>query len=151
METQKNPMFVVVVGFIIAIGRLVFGKINNIPEDAILLIMAIVNYVALGFVLLFLHNDIVKVCGNNITKAGIDTARKKKGKAIINIFGCVFLCIYTGVGILYLLFCKTSDMNDAISIIALSISIAATGLSDRIGNTYYRLIIKLTKFKLRKR
>ena len=29
METQKNPMFVVVVGFIIAIGRLVFGKINN--------------------------------------------------------------------------------------------------------------------------
>lgn len=103
MVTQKNSMFVVVIGLIIAIGRLVLGNINNIPDEAILLIMAIVNYIALGFVLLFLHNDIIKICGNNIEKAGIDTAKKKKRKSIINVFSSVFLCIYAFIGILYLL------------------------------------------------
>lgn len=39
---------------------------------------------------------------------------------------------------------ETSDMNDAISILALAVSIATTGLSIKISNIYYRLIIKLT-------
>ncbi len=140
-------MFIVVIGFIIAIGRLILGSISNISDDAILLIMAIVNYIALGFVLLFLHNDIVTICYDNITKAGIDTAKKKRRKAITNVFSGIFLCIYFVGGILYLLFYKTSDMNDAISILALAISIATTGLSIKIGNLYYKLIIKLSGFK----
>ena len=143
-------MFIVVVGFIIAIGRLILGSISNISDDVILLIMAIVNYIALGFVLLFLHNDIVTICYTKITEAGIDTAKKKKRRFITNTFSGIYLCIYCVVGILYLFLLKTSDMNDAISILALAISIATTELGIKIGNLHYKLIIKLSNFKLKK-
>ena len=144
--SKKNPLFIIITGVIIAIGRLYLGS-NNIPKEAILIVMAIVNYVALGFVILFLSLDVDKYCYDKIDKAGIGTKekskRKEKRKFISSILSGILLLLYLGFGYFYISKLKSENMNDFISIIALSISIAANGLVSKLGVLYYDSIIKL--------
>lgn len=144
---NRNSMFIVVTGFIISLSRILFGKIepslNN--DNYILIIMAVVNYIALGFVLLFLYNAFCQKCKNKISSSGLDTTLKKNCNKMIFVFSSILLTLYLIVGILYMTVYKTSDLNDAISIIALAISIATNGLVDDYSDSYYKIVLRIAK------
>lgn len=148
--TKKNPIFIITTGFIIAIGRLSISNIGN-SKGVILIVMAIVNYVALGFVLLFLCLDIDNYCCDKIDNAGIETkikrARKGKRNFISSIVRILLLLLYLIIGYLYVDKFRSENINDIISIVALSISIASNGLVGELGNLYYKLVINLSTEK----
>ena len=139
-------MFIIITGIIIASSRLMLGYIESSTQkdEAVLIIMAVVNYIALAFVILFLNNDLISYCKEKINKAGIDTNEKKKRKGIIYILSAIYLFIYFILGMLYIVYLKTNDLNDAISIIALTFSIATNGLKDDLSPLYYKFISNLS-------
>lgn len=142
MKSQGNAGFVAITGIIIAFCRLILGNIASITDDVILAVMALVNYVALGFVLLFLHNDIISTCLINIDSSGISTKEKTRAKGFIKIVSVVFLIAYLVIGIIYTAFSKSSNWNDAISIFALALSIASSGLAKTYSSWYYKFLIR---------
>lgn len=139
-------MFIIITGILIAVGRLILGRIENSSQkdQAVLIVMALVNYIALAFVFMFMCKDLNDYCNEKIDKAGIDTDQKRYRKRIAFILSVIYLCIYLIMGLLYILFFKSGDLNDAISIIALALSIATNGLRDAFGPFYYKFIIKLS-------
>lgn len=148
---NKNSMFIVATGIILSIGRFLLGMIDKASEDskAILVVMALVNYIALGVVFLFLYNEFYKKCRNKIDSSGVTTSIKKKSKKVITIFSAILTIVYLLVGIIYVAWLKTSDLNDVISILALSVSIATNGLIDNYGDDFYKLVLRITKFSLK--
>ncbi len=146
MKKQSNAMFIIVTGVIIGIGRLMLGCIGNSTQkdEAILIVMAIVNYIALAFVLLFVNKDLNSYCDQMIDKAGLDTGKKRNRKRAIHILSAIYLCIYLVVGMLYIVFFKSNDRNDTISIIALAISIATNSLKEDFSPLYYKFIVKVS-------
>lgn len=144
---NRNSMFIVFTGIIISLSRFLLGTIEtSINDDKhILIIMAVVNYVALGFVLLFLYNGLCKECKDKISSCGLETAVKKKCHSIVFIFSAILLTTYLVLGVLYMTLFKTNDLNDVISIMALAISIATNGLVDDYAEGYYKLILKIVK------
>ena len=142
---NKNSMFIVCTGIIISISRFLLGRVTAIDTQHILIVMAVVNYVALGFVLLFLYNELNKRCKDKISFSGLDTSTKKKCNSVIFIFSAILLVLYLSFGIIYMICLKSNDLNDVISIIALSISIATNGLVDDYYNGYYRLVLSTAK------
>ena len=146
MKRQNNSMFIIITGVIIAASRLMLGCIKDSTQkdQAVLIVMAVVNYIALAFVLLFINNDVISYCKEKIDKAGLDTNIKKNRKKIINTLSTIYLCIYFIVGILYIVYLKSSDLNDAISIIALVFSIATNGLVNDFSPLYYKFIVNLS-------
>lgn len=145
MKTPRNSVFIIFTGVLIAITRFILGKIDDIPDSVLLLIMALINYVAFGFVLLFLYRDIIQRCRISLQNAGIITAQKKKANIIVSFLSSILSLLYLCMGMLYIIYLKSSDLNDAISIIALAISIASSGLTEICSQLFYKLIIKLSK------
>lgn len=148
-SNNKNSMFIVFTGLIIAVGRFLLGGIDVIANDDqhILIVMALVNYIALGFVLLLLYNDFCKKCKEKINSFGIETSVKKKCNNVFFIFSAVLLSVYLIFGILYMVILKTADLNDAISILALALSIATNGLVNDYADNYYKWVLKIAKKK----
>ena len=146
MYKQKNPGFIICTGIIIAIGRFLLGL--NDPSNNTLLVMAIVNYVAFGFVILFLYNDLERRCLEKITKAGTDTNTKHNRRLVTKIVSLVLLVIYLIFGGYYLIKLKSNSLNDVISIVALSISIAANDLVEKYSDTYFNFIVWVTTKKM---
>lgn len=148
MKNQNSSMFIIFTGVIIAVGRLVLGNVeSSFPKDiAVLVVMAVVNYIALAFVLLFINYDLINYCNEKIEKAGIDTKQKKNRKKILYLLSVIYLCIYLTIGMLYVIYLKSNDLNDAISIIALALSIASNGLKDNFSPIYYKFIVSLSSF-----
>ena len=147
-SSNKNLMFIVVTGIIIAVSRFLLGKVKNIlfiKDQYVLIVMAVVNYIALGVVLLFLYNELYKRCKNKITFAGLNTAIKKKCNNVMSVISMFLLVMYLLIGTLYMIVLKTSDLNDVISILALAISIATNGLIDDYSNEFYKMILKIAK------
>ncbi len=147
-SSNKNSMFIVVTGIIIAVSRFLLGKVKNIlfiKDQYVLIVMAVVNYIALGVVLLFLYNELYKRCKNKITSAGLNTAIKKKSNNVMSVISMFLLVVYLLIGTLYMIVLKTSDLNDVISILALAISIATNGLIDDYSNEFYKMILKIAK------
>ena len=142
---NKNSMFIVSTGIIIAISRFLLGHIISTDTQHILIVMAVVNYVALGFVLLFLYNELYRRCKDKISSSGLDTLTKKKCNSVVFTFSVTLLVLYLSFGIIYMICLKSNDLNDVISIIALSISIATNGLVDDYYNSYYRLVLNIAK------
>lgn len=149
---NRNSMFIIFTGIIIALGRFLLGTIKSPlnSDDSILIIMAVVNYVALGFVLLFLYNEFCQRCKNKISTCGLGTEMKKKCNNIVFTFSTVLIIIYLLFGILYMMFFKTSGLNDVLSILALATSIATNGLVCDYGDDYYKLVLKISKTKFKK-
>lgn len=152
-KKSKNSMFIVFTGIIIAVCRFILGNIETATSDDshILIVMAVVNYIALGFVLLFLYNDFCNICKENVNMRGLDSTLKKRCNLIIFICSFILLFLYLLFGILYVLVFKSSDLNDVLSIIALAISIATNGLLEEYKNSYYRFIVKISKLSLNKK
>lgn len=146
MKKNNNSMFIVISGIIISVSRIILGKIENTPAKdlAILVIMAVINCVAFGFVILLLLNDLNEYVNEKLTKSGMETTKKKRCKRLMYITSFIFLSLYLIFGILYLLYFKSSNLNDAFSILALAISIATNGLVNGFKLTYYNIIIKLS-------
>ena len=147
MKRQNNSMFIIITGVIIAASRLMLGCIKDSTQkdQAVLIVMAVVNYIALGVVLLFLYNELYKRCKNKITFAGLNTAIKKKCNNVMSVISMFLLVMYLLIGTLYMIVLKTSDLNDVISILALAISIATNGLIDDYSNEFYKMILKIAK------
>lgn len=149
---KSNSIFIIFTGILISLSRLILERITDIKDNGyILVIMAVVNYVALGFVFLFLRNDFNKECMEKINSVALDTPLKKKCYFVISLLDWIFLIIYLVMGISYINYLKSSAYNDVISIIALSISIANNGLINDFANTYYKAILYIAKDSLKKR
>lgn len=150
MSKNRNSLFIVFTGIIIAVCRFILGSIETKAGDDyhILIIMAVVNYVALGFVLLFLYNDFYTTCNCNISERGLDTALKKSCRSVMFMYSSILLISYLILGILYMQIFKSADLNDVISIVALALSIATNGLIDDYKDSYYKLVIKTAKISI---
>lgn len=151
---DKKSIFIVCTGIIISVGRCLIGvknvgvEIMSINEEHILIFMAIINYVAFGVVILFLLNDLKKDCALRIDKAGLDTNKKTNCKKTMKFHSMIFMILYLGIGITYIILWKSSECNDIISILALSISIASNGLVKEYGRRFYKHILNFTETKL---
>lgn len=138
MEFKEHPMFVVFTGLIIALGRILIGSVGagKIKEYIVLIIMAIINYVALGIVILVIHSGSQMFCKKKIRDSGIDTSEKKKKSRRLEGISAGIILAYLIIGYIYLGYLRTADLNDAISIIALALSIATNDLIEPLGKIY---------------
>lgn len=151
MREKGSSRFVVIVGIIIAFGRILLGGIDELPEMAMLIIMALVNYIALSFVLLYLCIDISNVCQKKTEKSGLATQEKNRILAINKVVSGILLLTCLVLGICYVLFFISGTMNDAISILALAVSIASNELAEFLGSRYYKVLVKIAKWKKKKK
>lgn len=140
---NETGLFIFFTGLIIAIGRLLF---SNTSEEEILILMAVINYIALGFVLLFLHIAILNNCKEKLNRCGFETKQKKSRQFLFNLFSVVLLFLYLIMGTLYVVYIKTTAINDAISIIALSISIASYNFEKILTKVQYKLVNSICSF-----
>lgn len=144
-DNSTNSPFIVIIGLIVAIGRIAIGCIKNATsnEQTILLVMAIVNYIAFGFVLLFLYNGFYNCFIERLNSSGLNTKQKKKSRFVSHTISSICLLIYFAIGLLYVTKYYSSNFNDAISIFSLSISIANDGLIERYSQSFYKAINKI--------
>lgn len=147
MEFKKHPMFIVYTGIIIGFGRYLMRYINDkdIYNYVNLIFMAIVNYVAIGLIFLFIHSNAQIKFETRIKNTGLATAEKKKRLLVFNILSTIVIGLYLLLGIIYVVKIKTSDLNDVISIIALSMSICTNDLSDLAYEKYWKICSMIKK------
>lgn len=148
-NNQNNSPFIVIIGLIISIGRIILGSINDGTDYSkiILAVMAIVNYIALGFVLLFLYNDFYSFFKNRLDNSGLTTKEKKNSYFTSHFISFILLLGYFLTGYFYITKYYNSNTNDAISVFALSVSIANDGLVEKYGILFYKMINKISKLK----
>lgn len=146
-KPNNNAPFVIVIGLIVSIGRIVLGNIGDgIDYDKlILIVMAIVNYVAFGFVLLFLYNGFFQRFKYRLNESGLNTKQKRNSLLVSHMLSSVCLIAYFLIGCLYICKFYNSNYNDAISIFALAVSIAQDGLIEKYDKNFYKFINKLAK------
>lgn len=149
MEFKKHPIFIVSTGIIIALGRFLMHEITDdtIKNYVNLVFMAVVNFVAFGIVILFIHSEAQIYCEKKINASGISTIDKKKKLKILNFISFSVMILYLSLGILYIVVFRDADLNDAISIVALSFSIATNDLSVSLGKIYFNFCKKNKKRK----
>lgn len=140
---KHNSLLTIVIGIIVAIGRI---KLNEQNESDIVIIMAVVNVVALSFVLIILFNDIYNSVHKNILDFGTSNSNIKIMKIILEILFILLLCIFGLLGAKYVIEFRNATYNDAMSIIALAISIANDGFVQCVNDPFYRFICELSKF-----
>lgn len=150
-ENSNNSPFIVITGLVVAIGRIVLGNIEltNGTDEIVLIVMAIVNYVALGFVLLFLYNGFYDNYKNRLAQSGLQTNLKKRSIFISHIVSFIVLLFYFVVACFYITKWYNSNYNDAISIFALAISIATDGLIKKYSTVFYKLLNRIAKLTFR--
>lgn len=153
VHKSNNSMFIIITGILLAVGRYSIDKVfdDTVNQNYILIIMAILNFVALGFVLLILCNGLSKDCFNRIEKAGIFTDKRKKCKKILNGISLCLSLIYLVFGVIYIKNLRSSAWNDIFSIIALSISIANDGIIEDYGSLLYKLVLKISEVNINKK
>lgn len=85
MKKNNNSIFIVISGIIISVSRIILGKIENAPAKdlAILIIMAVINCVAFGFVILLLFNDLNEYVNEKLTKSGMETSKKIRKNGVV--------------------------------------------------------------------
>lgn len=149
MEFKKHPMFVVSTGIIIALGRLLMHSIadDTTKNYVNLVFMAVVNFIAFGIVILFIHSEAQVYCEKKINASGISTTDKKHKLKILNFISFSVMFLYLVLGILYIIILRDADLNDAISIVALSFSIVTNDLAISLGRIYFRFCKKNNKIK----
>lgn len=140
MEIKNNSGFIVMTGFLIGIVRLLLSRIED--PNVVLLVMAAVNYIAIFLIIKDIQYNVVLYCKEKVNSSGLDTQTKTILKDKLKLPYYIFIVVYLVVGLLYITFLKTTDLNDFISIIALSLSIAATGLTNSIKQKCFKAFIK---------
>lgn len=149
MTNKSKPLFIVAVGLLLALGRYLLDSISleSVNDEFILLIMAIINYIAFSVVILFLGIGVSNKCSVDINETGVSTQIKKQRIKILNIvltIACISLMIiFIWVGFEYLMQWKSAAWNDMLAIVALAISIANDGLVEIIGEIVCDFIIFL--------
>lgn len=141
---QKHySLLTIVIGIIVAIGRI---ELNSNNEEDITTIMAVVNIVAFGFVFIIFSCDVYNLVKDRILKSGKNTKDKKYLKIILEIVFLIFLGIFAYFGIKYVASYRCATYNDVISIIALALSIANDGFVKCVENPTYQFICLINKF-----
>lgn len=141
-DQKHNALLTIVIGIIVAIGRIRLIERN---QNDITTIMSVVNVVAFGFVFIILCNDIYNKVNHRIINSGIDTSRKKEMKIIVEVLFLLFFGSFSIIAIEYVIKFKTATYNDAISIIALALSIANDGFVDCIESPTYKIVSLINK------
>lgn len=137
-----NSLLTIVVGIIVAIGRI---KLEEKNTDDLIIIMSVVNTVAFGFVIVLILNDIYNSVKLRITNSGVSTATKKINKRILEILFLSFFAFFAYLGIYYVTTFKSAKYNDAMSIIALAFSIATDGFVNLVSTPTYRFVLFINK------
>lgn len=137
---KNNGSYIISTGMLVGIARLLLSTIED--SSVILIFMAAVNYIALFLVINDIRHNVVSYCTEKINLSGCDTETKKLLKTKLKLPVCVFIGVYLILGVLYIKYLKTTDLNDFISIIALSLSIATAELTDSIQKKCYKLLIR---------
>ncbi len=137
---NNNSGFIICSGILIALVRLLLS--HSIDPNVILIFMAAVNYIAIFLVLFDIRQNVLQYCIDKIEKAGCNTNIKAKMRCVLKNFSMIFIIVYLLFGIMYIIFFKTTDLNDFISIIALAFSIASQKFTDSIKCSIFQLLIK---------
>ena len=141
---NNNFDFIICSGILIALVRLLLS--HSIDPNVILIFMAAVNYIAIFLVLFDIRQNILQYCIDKIEKAGCSTHTKAKMQRALKNFSIIFIIAYLLLGIMYIVFFKTTDLNDFISIIALAFSIASQKFTDSMKYSIFQLLVeKYTK------
>ncbi len=143
MQKRTSGIFIIITGILIAIGRILLNDNNSLD---LLTVMAIINFIALGFVFLFLVNNLVYNCKRRIDNSGLDSKEKRSRLSMLNFISLIFLTLYLILGILYITKFKANKYNDAISIFALALSIATDNIVDGFTTSIYNMTKKLSSF-----
>lgn len=147
LSSKKHySLLTIVIGAIVAIGRI---KLNSNNDEDITTIMSVVNVVAFGFVLILLCNDVYDLVKQKISSSGVSTTNKRNMKIILEILFLLFLGMFTFYGVKYVIEYKCATYNDAISILALAISIANDGFVKCIENPLYKVICLINKCRIK--
>ena len=150
MINKSKPLFIVAVGLILALGRYLLDSISleSVNEEFILLIMAIINYIAFSVVILFLGVGVSNKCQVDIKDTGVSTQMKnqriKTLNTVLTIACIALMIIFIWVGFEYLRQWKSAAWNDMLAIVALAISIANDGLVEILGEIVCNFVIFLS-------
>ena len=149
---MKVPsIFIIGTGIIAAIARGCFELLNKgeQKDEAILIIMALINCIALGFVFLILFNDLMKICETKIQGAGLLSKEKAGTKLYLKIMFSIPLILYVICGGLYVCKWKSVCANDIMAVIALSVSIANDRLAEELAEPMYIIARKIYNIRTR--
>lgn len=148
-KKNRKSMFIILTGVIISVGRIALDKIciDPINQKYILLIMAVLNYIAMGFVIYILYTGMQRKCQEKLTNSGISTGEKKQCKGIISTVSAILLIVYLILGIIYIWCLRSSGLNDVLAILALAISIANDDLINEYGILFYQMILKINALR----
>lgn len=132
-----NSPFLLIVGILACVVRF---YIAGSSEENLLAIMAMINIVALNYVILILTQDARHIVLHKLSKSQFPKRKQKRCITILNIcYGILYFLVFVVFGFLYVKFLHSSAGNDSISIMALVISISSDRLSKHLGNFIYEL------------
>lgn len=132
---MKNSIFLLALGILISIFRL---HIDGNEAIDLIFIMALINTVAFDYVILLIIIDIRKEIEQKLIQSSLPDKQKAKCKNRINFILCVIsIFIFIIFSILYVVFFRSSSLNDILSIMALMLSILQSQISKNIGEFIY--------------
>lgn len=135
---MKNSIFLIALGILISIFRFNIEGIENID---LIFVMALINTVAFDYVILLIIIDTRKITIQKLSKSSLPTEQKKLCEKRLNILLSICsILIFVIFSILYVVFLKSSSLNDILSIMALMISISQDQISKNIGKFIYSKI-----------
>lgn len=133
-----NSPFLLIVGLLACIVRF---SIISIEEKYLLLIMAMINIVALDYVLLILFQDAKKLVKEKMENNHMPPQRQKRNIRKLDIcYSIFYFIIFVVIGVIYVCFFHSSACNDAISIMALVTSISSNRISIHLSNFMYKIL-----------
>ena len=149
---MKVPaVYIISIGIFSAIARACLELLDRSKQkdEAILVTMSLINCVALGFVIVVLLSDLRRSCAQRIQKAGLLSGEKKNLIFWMKVILAIPIVIYILCGSLYMYIWKSTCVNDIMSVIALSISIANDKLADELGVSVYMAAKRINKLRTR--
>ena len=132
-----NSPFLILVGILACVVRF---HIADSGEENLLAIMAMINIVALDYVILILTQDARRLVIDSLKISQFSEDTLKKCVTKLNIYyGLFYLLVFGVFGFIYVNCLYSSEGNDAVSIMALVISISSDRLSKHLGHFIYAL------------
>jgi len=131
-KNTRTSIYIISVGIILSITRYFLQTSKDL-----VLIMALINIIALNFVIYELINNIYAVYYNKIKNSEFSETNKNKYRKKYRFFYIIIqLILFFVFSPLYIIYhCETS--NDILSILSLCISIATPSISYTLSNMMY--------------
>ncbi len=135
---MKNSIFLIAIGILISIFRL---SIEGNEHINLVYIMAFINIIAFDYVILLITIDIKEIVKQKLSISYLTSEQKKIYEKRINLLFIIFYFLtFVLFSIIYVIYLRSSSLNDVLAIMALMISISQNQISEFIGDLIYKLI-----------